>query len=76
MTSVSVQLPNDVMDRLSHLADRSGRSISSVITEAVIEQLDDLEDIAIAEQRLEALRAGRSQTYSLNEVERDLGVAD
>ena len=76
MTSVSVQLPDDVMARLNRLADTSGRSVSSYITETVLEHLDDLEDVLIAEQRLEALQSGQSQTYSLEDVERDLDVAD
>jgi hypothetical protein len=35
---------------------------------------EDIEDIFIAEKRLEDLRAGRSQTHSLEEVERALGL--
>ena len=38
--------------------------------------LDDLEDLYLAEQRLIDHRAGRSQTYTLEEVERELGLAD
>jgi len=37
---------------------------------------EDIEDIFIAERRLEDLRAGRSQTHSLEEVERALGLVD
>jgi RHH-type rel operon transcriptional repressor/antitoxin RelB len=37
---------------------------------------EDMEDIFIAEKRLEDLRAARSQTHSLEEVERALGLAD
>ena len=36
--------------------------------------LDDLEDIYLAESRLEGIRAGRSRTYTLEEVEQDLGL--
>jgi len=37
---------------------------------------EDIEDIVIAGNRLEDLRAGRSQTHSLEEVERALGLVD
>jgi hypothetical protein len=37
---------------------------------------EDIEDIFKAEKRLEDLRAGRSQTHSLEEVERALGLVD
>lgn len=44
--------------------------------EAIREHLDDLEDLYIAEQRLIEIRAGRSQTYTLEEVEHSLGLSD
>jgi hypothetical protein len=37
---------------------------------------EDAEDLFIAEKRLTDLRAGRSRTHSLEEVERDLGLID
>ena len=37
---------------------------------------EDLEDLIEAERRLAELRAGRSQTHSLKEVERELGLVD
>jgi hypothetical protein len=40
------------------------------------QHLEDLEDLKIAEQRLIELRAGRSTTHSLDDVERDLGLVD
>ncbi len=76
MTAVSVQLPDDVANRLNQLAALTGRSKSFYITEAVLEHLDDLEDVYLAEKRLEDIRAGRSKTHTLEEVERDLGLAD
>ncbi len=76
MTAISVRLPDDVANRLNQLAALTGRSKSFYITEAILEHLDDLEDIYLAEKRLEDIRAGRSKTYTLEEVERDLGLAD
>jgi hypothetical protein len=40
------------------------------------EHVEDIEDLHIAEQRLRDLRAGRSTTHSLEEVERELGLVD
>ena len=37
---------------------------------------EDQEDIATAERRLKSLQEGKSRTYTLDEVERDLGLAD
>ena len=44
--------------------------------EAILEHLDELEDLYLAEQRLIDNQAGRSRTYTLEEVERELGPAD
>jgi RHH-type rel operon transcriptional repressor/antitoxin RelB len=44
------------------------------MVEAIREHLDDLEDLYLAEQRLIALREGRSRTYPLDQVVRDLGL--
>ena len=37
---------------------------------------EDFEDIRVAEERLADLHAGRSRTYTLDEVVRELGLAD
>jgi RHH-type rel operon transcriptional repressor/antitoxin RelB len=72
----SVRLPEEIERRLDALARSTGRSKAFYIREAILEYLDDLEDIYLAEKRLEDIRAGRSRTYTLEEVERDLGLAD
>ena len=76
MVAVSLRLPDDLSDRLQQLADQTGRSKSYYMIEAISEHIEDLEDLYLAEQRLIELRAGRSRTYTLDEVERDLGLAD
>ena len=76
MRAVSVRLPDDVSMRLQDLAQLTGRSKTFYMIEAIREHLDDLEDLYIAEKRLIEIRAGRSKTYSLEEVERNLGLAD
>lgn len=76
MSAVSIRLPDDVSTRLQALAQITGRSKTFYMIEAIRDHLDDLEDLYIAEQRLIEIRAGRSQTYTLEEVEQRLGLAD
>lgn len=76
MSAVSIRLPDDVSMRLQDLAQLTGRSKTFYMIEAIREHLDDLEDLYVAEQRLIEIRAGRSQTYTLEEVEQRLGLAD
>lgn len=55
---------------------RTWRSKTFYMIKAIREHLGDLEDLYLAEKRLIEIRAGRSKTYSLDEVERRLGLAD
>ena len=74
MAAISVRLPDEIEARLTALAKLTGRSKTFYITEAILEHLDDLEDIFIAEQRLEDIRAGRSKTIPLAEVMKQYDV--
>jgi len=72
----AVRIPDETFERLQTLAAQTGRTATYYIREAIEAHLEDLEDTYLAEQVLERLRRGEEQTYTLNEVERDLGLAD
>lgn len=74
MGAVSLRLPDDVSRRLQQLADRTGRSKTFYMIEAIQEHLDDLEDLYLAERRLIDLRAGKSETVLLEELMKHYGV--
>ena len=73
--SVSLRLPADLSQRLSSLAAQTGRSKTFYMLEAIKQHIDDLEDLYLAEQRLIDVRSGRSETRSMDDVERHLGLA-
>jgi len=73
---LAIRLPADIEERLEHLAEATGRTKTFYAREAILQHLEDLEDLYLAEQRLIELREGRSRTYTVDEVERDLGLAD
>ena len=75
---LAIRLPSDIEERLERLAKATGRTKTyyAYAREAILEHLDDLEDLYLAEQRPIDHRAGRSHTYTLEEVERELGLAD
>jgi RHH-type rel operon transcriptional repressor/antitoxin RelB len=72
----SIRLPKDAEDRLNALVKETGRSKAHYIREALLEYLDDLEDAAIAEKRLQDLPEGRSSTHSIEDIEQEFGLAD
>lgn len=73
---LSVRLPPEIEQRLEVLAKATGRTKSYYVREAILEHLDDLEDIYMAERALTQVRRGEMKTQSLEDVERDLGLAD
>ncbi len=74
MASVSLRLPDEVVQRLDKLATMTGRTKSSYMVEAIQEHLDDLEDLYLAEQRMADIRAGRDQAVPLEEVMKRYGM--
>lgn len=76
MVAISLRLPEEIGVRLDSLAERTGRSKTFYVREAILRYLEDMEDIYIAEQRLADLRAGRSHTFSVEEVRAELGLDD
>jgi RHH-type transcriptional regulator, rel operon repressor / antitoxin RelB len=73
---LAIRLSPEIEERLDRLAKRSGRTKTYYAREAILRHIEDLEDLQIAEERLRALKEGRSRTYSQDEVERDLGMVD
>lgn len=63
-----IRLPKEVENRLEALAKTTGRTKTFYAREAILEHLDDLEDLYLAEQRLIANRAGKSKSIPLEEV--------
>jgi RHH-type rel operon transcriptional repressor/antitoxin RelB len=71
---LAVRLPAEIESRLDALAKATGRTKTFYVREAILEHLDDLEDIYLAERELEAIRAGKSQTVPLEEVMKRYGM--
>ncbi|WP_163875622.1 type II toxin-antitoxin system RelB family antitoxin [Rhizobium laguerreae] len=63
-----LQLPPDIEARLIELSRRTGRSKSFYARQAILAHLDDLEDVYLAEKRLEELRRDESDTVPLAEL--------
>ncbi len=49
---LALRLPPEIEKRLDELARKTGRTKSFYAREAILEHLDDLEDLYLAEQRI------------------------
>ncbi|WP_123589575.1 DUF6290 family protein [Salinisphaera orenii] len=68
---------DDELDaRLARLAQLTGRTKTFYVRQAVESQIEDLEDIYLADQVMTRLEDGSEATYDLDDIERDLGLAD
>jgi RHH-type transcriptional regulator, rel operon repressor / antitoxin RelB len=68
---LAIRLEPEIEDRLAALARKTGRTKTFYAREAILEHLEDLEDIYLATKRLK--RPGK--TYSAQEVKRELGLS-
>jgi RHH-type rel operon transcriptional repressor/antitoxin RelB len=73
---LAIRLPESIEARLDRLAKKTGRTKTYYAREAILQHLDELEDIYLAERRLEAVRVGRSRTVPIEKVMRRYGVED
>lgn len=71
---LTVRLPDDLEERLNTLAKTTNRPKSFYVREALERALEDIEDIYLAEARLENIRAGRSKTVPLEKVMKRYGM--
>ena len=69
---LAIRLPETVEKRLSALAAETGRTKTSLAREAILEHIDDLEDLYLAESRARLNR----KSIPLADVEREPGLAD
>lgn len=71
---LTIRLSESTEQRLSKLAKETHRPKSFYVREAIERSLDEIEDIYLAQVRIESLRAGQSKVYTLEEVEKELDL--
>jgi RHH-type rel operon transcriptional repressor/antitoxin RelB len=71
---LAIRLPDSIEKRLARLAKRTGRTKTYYAREAILQHLEDLEDVYYAEKELAAIRSGRSKTIPLEQVMREHGM--
>jgi RHH-type rel operon transcriptional repressor/antitoxin RelB len=71
---LAIRLPEKIERRLARLAKRTGRTKTYYAREAILKHLDDLEDIYLAEKRMEEIEAGRVKTVPIEQVMRQHGM--
>ena len=65
---LAIRLPADIEERLEKLAKSTGRTKSFYVRQAILEHLEELVDIYLAERVLEDIRQGKQKTVPLAKV--------
>jgi len=64
---IAIQLPEEIENRLTTLANKTGRTRTFYVREAILEHLDEMEDKYLVFSRLE--KSGKR--WSLDDLEQD-----
>ena len=73
---LAIRLPQSIEKRLEKLARRTGRTKSYYVREAILQHLEDLEDVYLAERALDRIRNDEEGTISLKDVLKRHGMED
>jgi len=71
---LAIRLPHAIERRLERLARRTGRTKTCYVREAIMEHLEDLEDLYLAERALGRIRRGEERTIPLEKVMKRHGL--
>ena len=71
---LAIRLPPEIEARLERLAKRTGRTKTYYAREALLEYIDDMEDLYLAEKRYDDILKGRATTVSLEDVMKRYGL--
>src|SRR6185437_2218456 len=71
---LAIRLPQSIEKRLEKLARRTGRTKTYYAREAILEHLEDLEDLYLAEGALERIRSGEEKTIPLKDAMKRHGL--
>ena len=71
---LAIRLDAETEQRLNNLAAQTHRTKSFYVKQALLEYLDDLEDIYLAKKELEDIKAGRSDIVSWQDVKGTAGL--
>jgi RHH-type transcriptional regulator, rel operon repressor / antitoxin RelB len=73
---LAIRLPQAIEKRLEKLARRTGRTKSFYVRQAILQHLEELEDLYLAERALARILSGEDKPIPLEEVMKRHGMED
>ncbi|MFN7102881.1 MAG: DUF6290 family protein [Pseudorhizobium sp.] len=72
---VTIEMPDEMLKLVEEYAAGAGAAPDAYLRDVIEQHLEDLQDLAVAEEAMERLRNGE-RTYTWDEMERELGLGD
>jgi len=72
---LAIRLPLSIENRLEKLARRTGRTKTFYVRQALLEHLQDLDDLYLAERTLNRIHTGEERTVPLKKILKRHGLA-
>lgn len=73
---IALKLPAEIEQKLDAIASANGQTPESLIEQAVLDYLEDLEDLELARQEVEDIKTGKSATISLADAMKRYGMGN
>lgn len=68
----AIKLPDETVERLEALAERTGKEPSDYVTQAVERLLEDMDDLRLAEEAVLRIQSGESEVIGGEEFWRGM----
>jgi RHH-type transcriptional regulator, rel operon repressor / antitoxin RelB len=65
---LAIRLPQSIEKRLEKLAKRTGRTKTFYARQAILQHIEELEDLYLAERSLDRIRSGAERTVPFEDV--------
>jgi predicted DNA-binding protein len=74
MTEHIVRLPDEIYEKVKAVAGDTGQSPDELILSALVQHLEDLEDLRAIDEYERKRKEGTLETVSIEQVSRELGL--
>lgn len=71
---IAIRLPSEIENRLASLSNKTGRTKTYYVREAIVSHIDDLEDYYLADERMKTY--DEAKTISLDDLVSKYGMED
>ena len=71
---VTIDIPEEAYRLIAAEAVKTGTGTDAYILELIAQHLEDVQDLAAAEEVMERRARGESSTHTLEEVKREIGL--